>query len=170
MILEVIKLRCPLCGNEENVVKNGHKIQTGSQTEKIKHQRYKCKDCGITFYDENGYYKGKGKSDIRVKLLGIILKHSNIDLKELNRFFGYVENSSEISAWERNIIGRDIIDQNSPRLPYTKSHSHSFCADEITTKKDLVQGIERCSAKKGIFIALKDDCSISYVDVFDESI
>lgn len=156
---------CPHCLNEENVVKNGYKIQAG----KIKRQRYKCQTCGSTFYDENDYYKDKGKNDIRVKLLGIILKQSNYALAELNRFFGYTENSSEISYWERNIIGRDIIERYSPRLPYTKSYSHSFCAEEITKKEDLIQGIEKCSSKKGIFIALKDDCSISYVDVFDES-
>lgn len=164
-----MKMICPRCGNEENVVKNGHKMQTGTQTEKIKRQRYKCKTCDVTFYDANDYYKTKGKDDIRVKLLGIILKQSNYALAELNRYFGYTENSSEISFWERNIIGRDIFEQYSTRTPYTKSHSHSFCADEFTTKKDLVHGIERCSAKKGIFIALNDDCSISYVDVFNES-
>lgn len=161
-------MNCPNCGNEESVVKNGHKKQTGSRTEKLKRQRYKCKTCNITFYDENNYYKSKGKSDIRVKLLGIILKHSNFDIADLNSFFGYVENSSEISAWERNIVDRNMIDKFSERIPYSKNN---IPMKEYTsrTKEGLVNLIINSRATKGIFVALKEDCSISYIQIFDEN-
>ena len=52
-----------------------------------------------------------------------------------------------------------------------KSHSYAHHSYGINPKKENVtKWIEKGTAKKGIYIALNDDCSISYIDVFDETI
>lgn len=158
-------MKCPYCFIE--AVKNGKKKQTGNKVDKIMRQRYKCNKCGRTFYEREDYIYPKGKNDIRVKLLGIILKFSDFAISDLNNFLGYTENSSIISDWANDLINADLSDL---RIPYKKSFSYSYSSSEIESKKQrLIKGIEHCSARKGIFIALEDDCSISYIDIFDES-
>lgn len=152
-------MNCPICGKSDVVIKYGK--------DKSKRQLYRCKECEKIFYDEKDYIKPKGKSDIRVRLLGIILKYSDFDLFELNKFLGLTGNSSEISLWENNLIRPDLSDL---RMPYMKSHSHAHHSLGIESKKEnITKYIEKGTAKKGIYIALNDDCSISYIDVFDET-
>lgn len=155
---------CPVCGYSDKVVKNGYKLKK-TKKDTIKRQRYRCKTCKITFYDPNDYEILIGKKDIRVNLLGIILKHSFFDLQELNKFFGYNVNSSQLSVWEKSIINEGLLEV---RPPYMKSQSNSNNSDVILTKNNFIANINSCDVNKGVFIAIKDDCSISYIKVFDE--
>lgn len=160
-------MECPFCGKSDCVIKYGKDRQTCAGTEKKERQRYRCKDCKKVFYDKNDYIKPKGKSDIRVKLLAIMLRHSDFDLAELNEFFGYTPNASEIQLWEKEYLKFNF---SNIRMPYMKSHSYAHHSNEIElTRENVIKWIEKGTAKKGIYIALDDDYSISYVDIFDET-
>lgn len=163
--LEGIFMDCPVCGCSDKIIKNGYKLKN-TKDGVIKRQRYRCKTCKITFYDPNDYKKLMGKKDIRVNLLGIILKHSFFDLQELNQFFGYNINSSQLSVWEKSIINEGFLEV---RPKYIKSQTNYCESKKINTKKNVISDITQCKAKKGIFITLDNYCCISDIDVFDES-
>lgn len=166
---------CPFCGSEEYVVKNGSKMQTGIYTNNLKRKRYKCTKCKKTFYDESEVQRLRYTRDFRIKLLAIMLKHSYFNISDLNQFFGYVKNSSEITLWENQIINEEILrkyflkERYIKIHPNKKSYSYYFDRKNLNSKTELITHIENSSALKGVFIEINNDYTISDICLFDQN-